>query len=134
MESRSKGGRCIIQVMIKRVNLHASAKDKCDSIFSKLVTSRGVCVHCGTTDIYRLQCAHIIPRRYSAVRTNLTNALCLCYKCHYFYTNNPAEFLRFVFTVITETTYDELWQQARTPTKMDWESELNRLKLLQKNA
>lgn len=60
-----------------------------DDLFSKVVRRRGNCVRCLST--HRLQCAHIVSRRYRATRWDLDNAVCLCAKCHTYFTHRPLE-------------------------------------------
>ena len=60
-----------------------------DRLFSELIRKPGKCYLCSST--FHLQCAHIISRGYKAVRYNPENALCLCQKCHFFYTYKPIE-------------------------------------------
>jgi len=78
-----------------------------------------------------LQCAHIVSRKYSATRTDLDNAFCLCAGCHWHYTLNPAEFRPFVTTMIGEKKYLELYHRAHKGVKSNvafWQGELDRLR------
>lgn len=103
-------------------------KGKCDILFSKLIRSVGRCERCGA--IENLQCSHIMSRSYSFTRTMLDNAQCLCAKCHYFFTNNPIEFSKWIFATIGEAKYDFIRAIAihGIGQKFDWERELERLK------
>lgn len=71
---------------------------RADALFSRRIRGRGVCEAQG----FRfpcsghLQCAHIVPRRYLAVRWDEANALCLCAAHHVFFTHHPVEFRRYV--------------------------------------
>ena len=56
-------------------------KGKATRMHSELVRSRGICARCGRTH-GPFDAAHIIPRRYNAVRTDESNAWCLCKGCH----------------------------------------------------
>lgn len=70
-------------------------KQKCDTIFSKIVRSIGYCEKCGTTE--SLQCAHIEPRTNHTLRWDKNNALSLCYSCHIHWAHkNPREFTHWV--------------------------------------
>jgi hypothetical protein len=74
---------------------------RCDKLFSEIVRSRGRCEArvaktCSGADPERLQCAHIISRRYNAVRWDEENALCLCSACHMFFTWHPVEWELFI--------------------------------------
>ena len=63
-------------------------RNKADKLFSLAIRNRDDhCLACGTT--FRLQCAHIVSRRYGATRWCLDNAVCLCARCHLKYTHDP---------------------------------------------
>lgn len=64
-------------------------RDALDRRFSAIVRSVGFCRACGSTE--RLQCAHIVSRRYLGVRFSFDNAMCLCASCHLKYTHRPLE-------------------------------------------
>lgn len=83
---------------------------KADQLFSAIVRARGACESCGRTE--RLQCAHIVPRRYLSVRWIEENALCLCSACHVYYTHFPLEFEAFVLARIGEEPYGQLKREA----------------------
>jgi 5-methylcytosine-specific restriction endonuclease McrA len=114
------------------VKRYAGAKGKCDVLFSKIIRSKGYCENCGDPDYSKLQCAHIISRRYSATRTDLANAWSLCWTCHRRFTDWPYEHSRFITRTIGTERYEELRQKAETPTKMDWDIELLRLREIAK--
>lgn len=115
-------------VMITRVNNHASDKDKCDELSSKLCIASGVCLRCGNRSL--LTPSHIVPRRFSATRTDLSNLQCICMPCARYLTDNPHKFKQFLVDTIGETEYDWLWHKARTVTKVRWDEEFIRLKNL----
>lgn len=107
------------------------AKGKCDAIYSKIIRSVAHCEHCGSTDF--LQCAHVVSRRYSATRTDLSNAFCLCAGCHRRFTDWPLEFNKFVEKKIGLEAYEELKHKAESfKGTMDWDTELERLKIIAK--
>lgn len=107
----------------------ARAKDKATKLHSILVRARGACENCGS--ITNLQCAHIVSRRYSATRTRLDNAFCLCAKCHMHFTEWPLEFHAFVVQKIGAVHYERLRYEALVGrTKVDWPLELERLQAL----
>ena len=66
----------------KRRKSRMALRNKADKLFSLAIRERDgwACRNCGST--YRPQAAHIISRRYSAVRWSSDNCLCLCQKCH----------------------------------------------------
>lgn len=101
-------------------------KAKSDKLFSQLVRSRGTCLNCGSTQ--NLQCAHIVSRRYSATRTDLLNAYCLCAKDHFYFTAWPKEFSKFITEHTGTEVYDELKRKAETVTKINWQDEYERLR------
>lgn len=105
------------------------AKGKADRLFSLIVRSDGICRSCGDRDYRKLQCAHIIPRTFSATRTDEANAMCLCWSCHRRYTDDPFAWVSFVDATIGREEYDRLKTKARegVGTKVDWESEAMRL-------
>ena len=107
-------------------------KAKATKLHSVLVRSRGRCERCGQADYTKLQTAHIIRRRFSATRTDETNAWCLCASCHFRLDGHPDEFMEFVEQTIGRPAYDALKQKALTVTKVDWAAESARLAALVK--
>ncbi len=107
------------------IKKYKGAKGKCDAIFSKIIRKRNICERCGSKDW--LQTSHIISRRFSATRTDIENAQCLCAKCHRFFTDHPVEFGRWIFKSVGEEHYDALKRKSEAVTKMDWDDELIRL-------
>lgn len=114
------------------VKRYKGAKAKCDTLFSKIIRSRGVCESCGESDYRKLQCAHIISRRYSSTRTDEFNAYSLCWTCHRRFTDWPREFSHFITETIGSDKYEELSRKSQDYKKMDWDAELVRLKELAK--
>lgn len=97
-------------------------KAKATKLHSQVIRSIGACERCGGDN--SLQCAHIISRRYNAVRTDLRNAFCLCASCHRFFTDHPVNFARFVKERIDDKLYDQLNQMAHDGVKANdefWE-------------
>lgn len=65
--------------------------DKRDLLFSKLIRARDrCCVRCGRSDA-RLECSHIFSRRHAATRWDPDNAKALCFTCHRWWHENPAD-------------------------------------------
>ena len=61
-----------------------------DTLFSRYVRERDEhCLSCGTENAG--QCAHIVSRRYRAIRWNELNAVRLCASCHRRFTSLPVE-------------------------------------------
>lgn len=103
-------------------------KGKATRLHSLIVRSRGRCEKCGERDYSKLQAAHIITRKYSATRTDETNAWCLCARCHRRLTDFPREHSHFITDTIGSEAYEVLRERAETVTKMNWTDELARLK------
>ncbi len=125
---------------VKRPN---GAKGKCDDLVSLIVRSEGSCMRCGWTCqcerapkhhgvSCKLTTSHIIGRTYSATRTHLPNLQPLCYSCHRRFTDWPREFSHWITETIGSEAYDELKAMAETVTKMNWNDELERLKVIAK--
>lgn len=109
--------------MVKR---YKGAKGKADKQFSLIIRSLGHCERCGSSE--NLQTAHIISRRYSATRTDLRNAWCLCASCHRRLTDWPRDHSHYITETIGSDLYEELQRKAETVTKVDWDEELERLR------
>lgn len=108
----------------------STAKNKATTLHSLIVRSRGVCEARGWYGHEcsgKLECAHIISRRYSATRTRLDNAFCLCSKAHFRFSEWPVEFAEFVAERIGPDRYQALQDAARSGGKVDWFAELERL-------
>ena len=105
------------------------SKGKADRLLSLIVRSRGRCESCGDTEYRKLQCAHIVPRTFSATRTDEANCLALCWSCHRRFTDDPFAWVHFVHSLIGEAGYDALKTKARegVGVKVDWEAEAQRL-------
>ena len=60
-----------------------------DRLFSSYIRTRDdwACRCCGS--VRNIQCAHVVSRRYRAVRWDSDNALALCSRCHVRYTYDP---------------------------------------------
>ncbi len=112
-------------------------RGKADVLFSKIIRSAGVCRRCGETEYAKLQTAHILSRRYSATRTDTSAAICLCWTCHRFFTDNPVEWTDWLDITIGRAEYLRLKMKAQEPRKFGkqfWEAEIVRLKALLKEA
>jgi hypothetical protein len=100
------------------------AKGKADRLTSLLARSRGRCESCGDTTYEKLQCAHVVPRTFSATRCDLSNVLALCWSCHRRFTDDPFAWVSFVHSYLGEVEYQRLRDKARTGVgvKVDWEA------------
>lgn len=111
----------------------SAVKAEATRLHSQIVRARGRCENCG--DDWRstgskLECAHIVSRRYSNTRTDPENAFCFCSRCHMRFTEWPLEFAAFVIGAIGEARYRQLHIKAHSIEKVDWYDELDRLRAL----
>lgn len=109
----------------------SAVKAEATRLHSQIVRSRGTCENCG--EAYRatgskLECAHILSRRYANTRTMESNAFCLCSRCHMRFTEWPLEFAAFVIEKVGQEHYDRLRDIANSTRKIDWYDELDRLR------
>lgn len=106
-------------------------KEQADALFAKAIRDIGYCEECGISGPGAvLQCAHIVSRSYSAIRTNFLNAVCLCRACHFYYTPRPIEWEEWALRRLGNETYLQLRIAAVAdyPIKFDWAAEVERLK------
>lgn len=114
-------------------------RGKATRIHGQIVRARGACegpdAWKGRAVIHsqRMECAHIISRRFSGTRTDLDNAFCLCNSCHRFFTEHPVDFADFAIDKMGRASYEALWQKAHAVTKMDWVAEAARLDAIWKS-
>jgi hypothetical protein len=109
----------------------SAVKAEATRLHSLIVRSRGHCENCDRdwlTTGSKLECAHIVSRRFSNTRTDLDNAFCLCSRCHMRFTEWPLEFAAFVESKIGEHGYRRLCEKAQSLVKVDWYDELDRLR------
>jgi 5-methylcytosine-specific restriction endonuclease McrA len=76
----------------KRIRTKSKRKAKlhdADKLFSQYIRTRDgwACRACGSPEVP--QCAHLVSRRYRAIRWNRDNAVTLCQRDHMKYTHNP---------------------------------------------
>jgi hypothetical protein len=97
-------------------------------LFSRIVRSRESCQRCGAP---ATDCAHIVPRRYSATRCLEDNAWALCRSCHRLTGEWPEQFIQLVIDTIGGPHYTELRKLAEagigTSSALFWASEVERL-------
>lgn len=89
-------------------------RNKADRLWSLMIRQRdGRCRRCGKEPpAVILQAAHVISRRYKAIRWDPRNGLALCVGCHHWNHHNPVEFDWWVKEEIGEETYDALRTEA----------------------
>lgn len=103
-------------------------RGKATRLHAETVRARGVCEAAGWHDMAcsaRLECAHIIGRRYAATRCDPDNAFCLCSAHHRYFTEWPYEFQRFIESTIGANAYDDLRARAMAGVKTNdayWQS------------
>jgi hypothetical protein len=116
---------------VKRGNIYGKGlKAKATKLHSQVVRSRGVCARCGERDPAKLQCAHIIPRRYSATRCDPEAAWALCKGCHMRLTEHPDEHMALVEATIGLDRFWELKRTAEAGVKANdayWQAWIDRL-------
>lgn len=101
----------------KRTSKHRKSRlalrRECDRRFAFHVKQRDawICRACG--NFTRIQCAHIVSRRYHATRWTLGNAVALCSGCHVRFTNDPLAWDAWVDERIGVDAYLELKRIAR---------------------
>ena len=87
-----------------------NGRKQADHWFSLIIRAKGKCDNCKST--FSLQCAHICSRRYLNLRWDVRNAVCLCAKCHVYYTYRPIEWNIWVNKRIGEKVHDGLKKEA----------------------
>lgn len=89
-------------------------RNKADRLWSLMIRQRdGRCRRCDKEppEIV-LQAAHVISRRYKAIRWDEQNGLALCVGCHHWGHKQPVEFDWWVQGVIGREVYESLRKRA----------------------
>lgn len=94
------------------------AKGRATKLHSEIIRSIGSCERCYRTE--GLQAAHIKSRSYSATRTLLNNAWCLCAKCHWHLTKNPEEHVAYIHMSWADEVFDIIKSWAEEGIRLDW--------------
>lgn len=91
-----------------------SLRNKADKLWSQMIRERdGKCRRCGKEPPeVILQAAHVISRRYKAIRWDLRNGIGLCIGCHHWAHKQPVEFDWWVQELLGKETYESLRQEA----------------------
>lgn len=104
-------------------------KNAATKIHAAIIRHRGVCERCRGTRY--LQCAHIVGRTYSATRTDLDNAWCLCATCHRDVDTHWDEKRDLVKNTIGMARYSHLKRKAtahaESKVQFNWADERTRL-------
>lgn len=94
----------------------------CDDTYALIIRLRGGnrCKLCGTNS--QTQCAHLISRRYHAVRHALdpANAWCLCARCHARWTNDPLGWDDLMERTFGPVEWARRKAMARVPCRPDY--------------
>jgi 5-methylcytosine-specific restriction endonuclease McrA len=94
----------------------------CDDTYALIIRLRGFnrCKLCGTNS--NTQCAHLISRRYHAVRHALDpqNAWCLCARCHTRWTHDPLGWDELMERTFGVAEWARRKAQARVPCRPDY--------------
>ncbi len=105
----------------------------CDDRARKHVVARGACQRCGNACV-PLECAHIIRRRKSWVRTDERNLWALCHWCHQVVDLHESQKWALIESTIGFDLFLELERKAEQGSKenggqrFDWAAELERWK------
>jgi hypothetical protein len=99
-------------------------RSKADKYFSDYIREKAgwTCERCKKEfekPSKNLHCSHYWSRRNRSVRFDPENAASLCFSCHRFFTENPAEHTEFFVTRLGKAKYNDLAFRARTPQKVD---------------
>lgn len=109
--AKKKPARTKSRPQAKRTTL----RRKADALFSLYVRRGGRCEAAGYKQMRcssQLQCAHIVSRRYLAVRYTPLNAIAMCAGHHKFFTEHPLEWDVFVENLLGLEPYKELRRLA----------------------
>jgi hypothetical protein len=98
-------------------------KKKCIQLHSKIVRAAGKCAICGEKYYPKLECAHIISRRYKNIVADPRNGVCLCKSCHWRTGIFADEMANLINSKIGWDTYKELKSLAEDKKyKVSWEN------------
>ena len=109
---------------MSRKRTKASIKKNCDKLMGQHIRSRGYCECCNNRDKAQLQWCHIKSRRYLSIRWDELNSLCLCAKCHRWFTDHPDLFTKWIDKLWPDRL-DKLNKQFQVIYKMTLEDRLN---------
>jgi hypothetical protein len=100
--------------------------DKYDKLFSQLIRLRDTqCQRCGKGG--RLECSHIYSRRHKGLRWDTRNAKALCFNCHRWWHENPAEAGDWLQSIIGQDNADKLRLMANHVSKSPGITEMKML-------
>lgn len=117
--------------MVKRKKpKRTTQRNKADRLFSQMIRARDGhrCVIPGCMTAFDVpQCAHLVSRRYYAVRHDPSNAVCLCRVHHMMYTHNPVAWDLWVEGRLGVDAWRELKTRALSLEKVDYEDVIAKL-------
>lgn len=124
------------------VSRRKGAPGKADTLYSRLVRSRGYCEARKAHDegligwhpqcSGQLETSHIAPRTYATTRTDLENALCLCSSAHRYWHTWGDSNEELTDAVYGSGHYAYIKQRARdgVAVKVDWDDRVEVLERL----
>lgn len=99
-----------------------------DTLFSKIVRSRGFCeIKTDTDCLGALQCCHGFSRRYRPTRWDATNAFAGCARHHQYWTAHPIEWDEWMRQKLGQSAYHRLKVLAMSGERIDPKEVLSRL-------
>lgn len=101
--------------------------DKSDKVFSQYIRLRDKeCLRCHKPvefndkgDPTTHQCSHFQSRRKESTRVDEENACCLCFACHLYFTENPAEHYQWQVERLGQQAVDDLILRSNIYKKRD---------------
>lgn len=112
------------------------SKKMATRLHSQYVRERDrVCVVCRREfPMAELDAMHVVPRRFSLTRTDVSNGWAGCRLCHNRLTDHPGEHGEFFARFLGAGEVDRLWAKARGPLPLSmpvfWREEADRLRAL----
>lgn len=102
-----------------------------DLLWAKIVKARDgyKCQRCGRTKPYQLHAAHIVGRRYKAVRWDLAAGVCICALCHFKQHAGEWHMETWAREQMGDRTVDRLLLLAKGPAKKAPDEKLVRMAL-----
>lgn len=99
-------------------------RTKADALFSDLIRMKAdwACERCHADhheNRRTLHLSHFWSRRNKSVRFDPENVAALCFSCHNYFTENPADHHVFFLKRLGQKRYDRLGVRARQPAKVD---------------
>jgi len=107
---------------------------KTKKLYAEWVRSYGICEYTGQRPTTRLECAHIISRKYSRTHCDPRNTFCIDASQHRYFTTHPLDFASWVLSTECGKYVDIVREKAnQTRPKFDWYQEYTFVKYLSDN-